>query len=176
VLKAVRKFFLQAELEPQEQNIIDGLSQQTIALLRKQLLPEINADSPFYQNRDMWTSIKTDEKLAEDVYLDMKAQDIAIRYLEEQFDRLIGNFDDNTIRLKELVFNSKKDPDEAFADLKARNTLLLHIDAYIDELRVIAINNAKIDDDDKIKNLIRINNHNWTRRVLKISYNYGRKN
>ncbi len=153
VLKAVRKFFLQAELEPQEQNIIDGLSQQTIALLRKQLLPEINADSPFYQNRDMWTSIKTDEKLAEDVYLDMKAQDIAIRYLEEQFDRLIGNFDDNTIRLKELVFNSKKDPDEAFADLKARNTLLLHIDAYIDELRVIAINNAKIDDDDKIKKL-----------------------
>jgi len=101
----------------------------------------------------MWTSIKTDEKLAEDVYLDMKAQDIAIRYLEEQFDRLIGNFDDNTIRLKELVFNSKKDPDEAFADLKARNTLLLHIDAYIDELRVIAINNAKIDDDDKIKKL-----------------------
>jgi len=153
VLKAVRKFFLQAELEPQEQNIIDGLSQQTIALLRKQLLPEINADSPFYQNRDMWTSIKTDEKLAEDVYLDMKAQDIAIRYLEEQFERLIGNFDDNTIRLKELVFNSKKDPDEAFADLKARNTLLLHIDAYIDELRVIAINNAKIDDDDKIKKL-----------------------
>jgi len=151
LLKAIRKFFLQVELEPQEQSMINGLNQPTIAIVRKQLLPEMNGDSPFYQNRDMWTSIKTEEKLSEDVYLDMKAQDIAIRYLEEQFDRLNDTSNLGSIRLKDLVFNDKKGDKQAFVEMKARNILLLHIDAYLDELRVTAINESEIDINEKTK-------------------------
>ena len=153
LLVAIRKFFLQIGLSEAEEIIVKGITPQTIDVIHKQLLPEMDGDSPFYQNRDMWTSIKTEDKLSEDVYLDMKAQDIAIQYLEEQFERLKGNFDISRIHLKDLVFNKKKNEEEAFVELKARNILLLHIDAYLDELRVLAINNAKIDDDEKINRL-----------------------
>jgi len=150
ILMALRKFFLQGELNIQEQTLIRGLNQDTISVIRKNLLPNIDPNAPFHQTVDLWVSIDTLNKLAEDAYLDMKARQIVIRYLEEQFDRLErGN--SIGIKLKDLIFNDRKDKETAFVELKARNTLLTHIDRHLEELRILAIANAKIDTDEKVK-------------------------
>lgn len=153
LLMTIRKHFLQFNLDEQEAISIKGINENTLKVIRKQLLPEIDPTSPMFQNRDLWVSVNTTEKLAEDSYLDMRAQDIAIRYLEEQFDRIEGNFDISGIQLKDLVYNDKKNEERAFIDLKARNTLLTHIDANLQDLRTLAISNSKVDIDEKLRKL-----------------------
>src|SRR3990167_1213525 len=154
ILMAIRKFFLQGELDARQKSLIARLSEETVKTVRKCLLPEIDPDAPFYQMTDLWVSIDTRNKLAEDVYLDMRARKIVIDYLEEQFDRLSGKSRIG-IKLTDLIFNNSKDAETAFIELKARNTLLSHIDIHLEELRILAISNAEINQEEKIKRIQR---------------------
>ena len=151
LLMALRKFFLQGELNTQEQILIRELNQDTIFIIRKNLLPEIDPNAPFHQVVDLWVSIDTLNKLVEDVYFDMKARKIVIDYLEQQFERIKRGKDVGDIELKKLVFDGKKDNIAAFVELKARNTILTHIDRHLEELRILAIANAKMEPDEKVK-------------------------
>jgi len=151
LLMALRKFFLQGELNTQEQILIRELNQDTIFIIRKNLLPEIDPNAPFHQVVDLWVSIDTLNKLVEDVYFDMKARKIVIDYLEQQFERIKRGKDVGDIELKKLVFDGKKDNITAFVELKARNTILTHIDRHLEELRILAIANAKMEPDEKVK-------------------------
>lgn len=162
LLLTIRKFILQGELDQVEKSFIDNLTPDTIKIVRKQLLPEINPNAPYYNLRDMWTSINTNEKMIEDVYLDMKAQKIAIDYLEQQLNMLKGGTSFaiiKLIKLKELVYNDKKDAEKSFIELKARNLLLTHIDASIQQIRTIAIDKAKISDIDKLEKIRQMNSN-----------------
>ena len=151
ILMAIRKFFLQGELDEHERQLLK-LTPQTIQVVKKQIMPEIDPDAPFYQVRDLWTIIDTNNKLVEDVYLDMVAQNIAIKYLRQMFDYWEHNTRPD-IKLKDLVFNQSKDKETAFVELRARNTLLVHIDANLENLRVLAISNAEVEEEEKLKKL-----------------------
>ena len=154
LLMAIRKFFLQGELDAQEQSHIDRLTDETKDIIRKNLLPEIDPNAPLHQVVDLWISIDTVEKLAEDSYLDMKARKIVIDYLAQQFERIeSGRMDLPHIKLKNLIYSDTKDQETAYIELKARNTLLQHIDRHLEELRVLAISNAKIEVDEKVRKL-----------------------
>ena len=151
LLFAIRKFFLQGELNQREQLFLNNLTDDVIKLLRKCLLPEIDPNAPLHLMTDLWVSIDTVGKLPEDSCLDMKARKIVIDYLEDQFERMPNK--KPKIWLKDLVFNERKNNETAFIELKARNTLISHIDGHFGDLRTRAITNAKIDEAEKIRRL-----------------------
>ena len=153
LLMVIRKHFLQGELEEHEKALIKIVTGETLTVVRKALLPQIDPDAPFHQSRDLWTHVNTNDKLVEDSYLDMKAQKIAIDYLEQELNRLQGGTSFTIIKLKDLVYNDRKDRETAFIELKARNLLLTHIDVHLEKLRTLAISNAKADDEEKIRRL-----------------------
>lgn len=153
LIMAIRKHFMQGELTNVEQSEIDTLSGAKINIIRKCLLPTIDPNAPLHQMVDLWVSIDTREKGVDDCYLDMKARQIMIDYLDQRIERLTSRADDTDIQLSDLVFNRGKDKETAFIELKARNTLIIHIDRFMEELRILALANAEMSDEDKIKKL-----------------------
>jgi len=151
LLMTIRKHFLQGEPTPQQEKFIKSLTPDITRLIHKCLLPEIDPDSPLHQTVDLWVSIDTVNKLPEDSVLDMKARKIVIDYLEQEFNRLQGGTSFAIIKLKDLVYKDTKESNQAFIELKARNTLLTHIDMHLEELRILAIANSKAEDTEKIK-------------------------
>jgi len=157
ILMALKKHFLQGELLAHEQSTLGIVTGNVLDVVRKQLLPEIDPSAPFHQTRDLWTHINTNDKLVEDSYLDMKAQDIAIKYLDQQFYRLENDKDIGNINFKDLIYNDRKDAQTAFIELKARNLLLPHIDAHLEKLRQLAISNADTDYSEKERAMLNSN-------------------
>ena len=135
-----------------EMAVIKALSEDIITLLRKSLIPEIDPEAPFNQVIDLWVSIDTKEKLAEDAYLDMRARDIVIKYLEEMFNLITGK-GSSCRELKSLIYNEGKDKETAFVELQARNTLLTHIDLHLQELRILAISNSELSPEEQQKKI-----------------------
>ena len=138
LLSILRKFFLQGELLEWEKILLQGLTEDTIAVVEKCFLPEVDPYAP--RANDLWNGADMQQamqKLLEYAYLDMEAQQLVIDYLKGQFEALRGR--KNRISLKDLVFNRKKDKEQAFVELKARNMLLNHIDSHTEELRMTAI-------------------------------------
>ncbi len=146
LLMTLRKHFLQGEMTESEQSLIKGFAKnpQAMELLRKTLIPDINPEAPVGQLVDLWVSIDTKNKLCEDAYLEMKAKLIFVKYLEQQFTLLEGKpvHIADLIRLEQFIFNNDKDPEFAFIDLQARNTLLVHIDGLFHFLMRTAIQTA----------------------------------
>lgn len=141
LLMAIRKHFLQGELTEHEQGLLKGLveNKKLYTLLRKVLLPQIDTKAPLGQAVDLWVSIDTKDKSAEEAHLDMKARSILIEYLLDRFDELRGLQLESRHNLKDLIYNSQKSPQEAFIHLMARNTLLQHIDRLLNNLRQDAV-------------------------------------
>jgi len=154
LLITIRKHFLQIELNEQDLSLLKTLTPETRVVLKRQILPEIDPYAEWYKVKDVWTQVDTHSKLVEDSCLDMKAWKIAVDYLEQRFDCLEKSTETLThIQLKDLVYNERKDDKTAFTELKARNTLLVHIDANLENIRALAIINADITDEDKTKQL-----------------------
>jgi hypothetical protein len=141
LIMIIRKFFLQGQLTAVELAEFDKFKKsETVDVLQKTLLPEIDPNSPLHQNIDMWCSIDTINKGVDEAYLDMQARQIVVDYFEQQFDVMNGFKvnDKHIIRLNKLVFDKKKDAEEAYIDLKARNTILQHVDLHLNQLKILA--------------------------------------
>ena len=142
LLMALRKHFLQGELTESEASLIKGFASKpnAMAILRKTLLPELNPEAPVGQLVDLWINIDTKNKLVEDAHLEMRAKDIFVKYLKQQFKELekeevTGRY----ITLKDLIYNQDKDSETAFIGLQARNTLLQYIDGLFHFLMRTAV-------------------------------------
>jgi hypothetical protein len=141
LLKTIRKFFLQGELLTGERVEIEkiGSNEELMSLLKKCLLPEIDYEAPLAQLVDLWFNIDTKNQGPDRTYYDMRAREIAISYLSQQFEVLDGKpMSDERIKFADLVFNKKKKPEQAFIEMQARNWLLSFIDFHLNELRTIA--------------------------------------
>ncbi len=142
LLMALRKHFLQGELTEAEQSLIKGFASKpdAMVLLRKTLIPEINPEAPVGQLVDLWISIDTKNKLAEDAHLEMKAKRIFEKYLYQQFEILeSGETISKYIALENLIYDGVKNSETAFIDMQARNTLLQHIDGLFHFLMRTAV-------------------------------------
>jgi len=149
VLMTIRKFFLQGELNNTEETIVKTLTEDTIRVLRKCILPDINFHSPLVLGKDLWARIDMTTKLMEDAYWEIRSESILIKYLEEQFERFNGA--GIKMKLTDLIYNDKKPMDVACYELKARNKVLNLIDECLRELRMLAISNAEVDNAEKIR-------------------------
>lgn len=156
ILFLLRKFFLQGTLLEWEKVLLAKIDPDTLEVIKRCLLPELNLDAPVGQANDLWISADMSQamnKLLEYAYLDMQAQQIVIDYLTGQFQELASG-KKNKIVLQDLIFSPKKEKERAFVELKARNMILRHIEGCMEELRILAIANADMTPEEKQKKLL----------------------
>ena len=137
LLTALRNFFLQLPLD--EVSLITSFADTpAYGVLKSTFLPELSPDSPIGRNADMWAGINTTEKLPEDSILEMRARDIVISYLEQQFENMKEGKEYGKIKLVDLVYSKDKSPSDAFIDLSARNSIIGQVNGNLMNLRELA--------------------------------------
>ena len=139
LVMSVRKFFLQAETPEEFKTLNEQITGDTLLVLKKVLLPEIDADAPLGQVVDMWRNIELKSKSVEETNLAMESVQIVIDYLSQRFTALInGGEGGQDIRLKGLIYDKEKDPRQAHVELLARNTIIDQVELNMLQLAILA--------------------------------------
>ena len=144
LLMTIRKHFLQGDLLEADKIELDKMvKSDMLPVLRKVLLPELDAESTLNQNVDMWSNINTKEN-PDMAHLDIMARKIVITYLEDRFRILEGKESILKAGLNDLTPYARNGNKESiFIELSARNTILQHIDFQLSSLLIIAGQNRE---------------------------------
>jgi hypothetical protein len=140
---AVRKLFLQMPLDAIDTSALEAAfkgSEKNKKLIRKVYLPELNPEAPIHQIIDLWMTVEVKDKVPAEVWHQLMAREKLIQYLDEQIQR-IESEDFGTVKgieFSTLVFNEKKDPNEAVEDLIVRNTIISHSENQLNQLNTLA--------------------------------------
>lgn len=139
LLKAIRKVFWQEELVGFDKQAIDSLRSkpEVLKILRKLVLPTLEGDAPIHQVIDLWMTLDIKNKTPEAVFLDAKARDILIKYLDEQL-KVIEGESKPTIKFNSLHGVDGKTEEQVYIDLVVRNTILSHTEMQINQLLILA--------------------------------------
>lgn len=143
LLFIIRKVLLQFELTSLERETLDKqLSDNMYELLRKTFLPTIDPDAPLFQLTDLVMSLTNDLKgrSQDEMYSQIIAKELEIRYLEQQFEVLKGNRLLEGINLKDLgrLSGVRSKGLEEYENITARNYILSYIDSNIQQLKFLA--------------------------------------
>ncbi len=138
LLILIRKVLLQGELTPDENKIIKSLGADAIAIIRKAMLPKLDANAPLFQLADMWMSIETKDKNPEDVFQNMVARQLVVDYFDNMLKILAGEKVEIFRKLDSMVGVLNKYPEVAYVDILARNTIINHIDIQLYQLKLLA--------------------------------------
>lgn len=140
LIKVLRKVFLQGTLDNEEMKIVRMFTAQpeSMRLLRKTLLPEIDLDAPSFQMVDLHVNIDTKEHTMDRAYPLMLARDLMCDYLAQQFNVLADKNPKITIEFAKLHRSDGKDIEKAFVELSMRNTLISHVEFQLMQLKTLA--------------------------------------
>ncbi len=138
--KTLRKFFLQGEMTTDEINVIRSFTsqEQSVKLLRKTLMPEIDFDAPAFQIVDLYMNIDTKTDSVDRAYPLICARDLMYDYFAQQFDILEDKKAKTEIVFKTLHRAAGKEAFQAFIELSARNTITQHIESQLYQLLLLA--------------------------------------
>lgn len=149
LIKTLRKFFFQGELNREEKTILDVFKQTNgINVLRKFLLPEIDPDSPLHQYADLFVSVSTKDRDTNFVAVEIASRLLMVDYLKQQFG-VVENKETSRIMLKDWIDFEGKDEKRIHIELGARNALLNHIDFQFQFIKALA--DAKEENPEQIK-------------------------
>lgn len=138
LIKVLRKFFFQGELNREEEIILDVFKQTNgIKVLRKFLLPEIDPNSPLHQYADLFVSVSTKDRSTEFVAMEIASRLLMVYYLKKQFDCL-ENKKISDIALKSWIDFEGKEEKQSHMELGARNALLNHLDFQFQCIKALA--------------------------------------
>lgn len=123
ILYQIRNVFMQFGGE------VPKLHKDVLSVLKKMMLPELEADVPLGQQADNYISLSNINQIPPDVaYLHIKAKDIVVNYLRQQYEELVsGKL--GTIILEDLKKPDGKTDEERFTSMMAFTFL---VNAYID--------------------------------------------
>lgn len=138
LLKIVRKFFLQLPMSDTEKTLLSQVkTRETIQVLEKCILPNIDGDAPFHQVIDLWMTIKLDGMTPDTAIYHLESRDILIKYLDAMLKELRDEKVE-TIKIDSLLFSKEKGAERNFIDLLTRNTIIGHIEMQINQIFVLA--------------------------------------
>jgi hypothetical protein len=137
LLYAIRKVFLQFELDEEEQKLIKGLSPEILAVIKKELIPEIDPNVPLHQMQDLFNIVNFQEPNTDKIDMEIQARLIMKDYLEQQFNILTGGTE-QLINLKALLPNKDKTEPTLIIELCARNFIVRHIDTQLNVFKILA--------------------------------------
>lgn len=145
VLLAIRKVFLQGTLDERQQGIVKNLSTEALRIIKKNLIPDIDPDAPFFQlatpyKRLITTPFNIRERLPDMAIAYLKAKDLEIEYLNQQFKVLSGEEVEQKITLTDLIKAGDKDDETRYTEFMAYMGLIdSDIDSLLFELKVLAL-------------------------------------
>jgi len=138
LLKAIRKSFLQlAMTEKEEIALRTNIKDEILELIKKSFLPVITGDEPLNQVVDLMMTIDVVNKTPQEAKAHLDSRHLLIAYMKQQLDELSGKDIENIIDFKRLS-ESHENPHVEFANLIARNTIILLVENQIRDLNSLA--------------------------------------
>mgnify|MGYP001377214291 CR=1 FL=1 len=142
LLKSIRKFILQLPLSEKDEVILrQQIKGDTLKVVKKCFLPEIEGDAPIMQTVDLWLTLNFGDKQFDSAFYQIKARGKLIEYLEEVFKDL-EETDYTKISFSEMT-SGKGKPEDIYIDLLTRNTIAMHVEQQLNQLNILA-NEEKI--------------------------------
>lgn len=156
---AIRKSMLQFELTPEEKELLKLIKDDSLKILKKTFLPELEADAPLFQLVDSTFLLGIDIKDKDDStsYKLLRTRQIQIDYLEQQFTVFTNELPETSINLKILgdfsydLLGSSPSFEVAIHDLivnvMARNSIIYHVDSCLNQLEHLSgLRNETVDE------------------------------
>jgi DNA replicative helicase MCM subunit Mcm2 (Cdc46/Mcm family) len=136
LLKTIRKSMWQMELTEDEKRELTELvkGDEMKKVLRKIFLPELYGDEPILQVIDLWLGLEFKQYTPEEAHNHIKARDSVIKYIDQQLNELLHDMTGEMRLRVELSDNCVAD----YINLLARNTILMHIEQCLMQLKVLA--------------------------------------
>lgn len=151
LLKAIRKAFLQFEISDSEKDLLKKtfLSKDAFDVLEKVFNPKLDGDAPILQLVDMWLNVEIKDKDTGTALPFIIARKMMCEYIDEFFETLKINdwgggsevFADYT----KIDFESE-DPADIHAKILARNNLLAHCEAQLNQIIILAKMGKPVDE------------------------------
>lgn len=155
LLKVIRKVMLQMPLNAVESSLAQinfSNKPETMAVVRKIFLPELDGDAPIFQVVDMWVDLTNDikDKYPDQAMSHLEARDNFIKYIRQQLDCLEGKDTPVKIKFDVMTVIDGKSDDEAYSDILTRNKILVHTEQNIQQLLFLAgMKNESVEDTQK---------------------------
>jgi len=151
LLMSLRKHFLQGIMTGVEMILLEKMAkdQEFMYIIQKALLPEIEPELYFHCSTDIWVSVNTEDP--ELAIRQMKARELLTKYIKQQIEILKDGEVEEKIKFKNLIYNSKKKPEQAIIEMDTRNNILKHIDKNLQDLQIFAIQHKTPDTEAEAK-------------------------
>jgi|688.fasta_scaffold648390_2 hypothetical protein len=147
LLIALRKFMLQLQMTKADKEILEAVKdKETLAVVRKAFLPEIDGDAPLNQVIDLWMTVDLKDKTPEQVSDLIESRGMLIQYLEEQLSSLEGVKIEKGLKLSKMI-------DGTYVGLLTRNTILGHTEMQLQMFSIL----ASQPDAEQVKNRVEAN-------------------
>ncbi len=134
LMQIVFNTLLQLPLSPTDKDILNNTfkdKRELMALVRKKLIPNLDPNTHYQLNTDIWTEIKF-EGLPEVVVMDMKAKKLVLKLLDEGVKRLENADYEPALKLADLTdFDDMTGDSEMYINLKGRNDFISHVRAQM---------------------------------------------
>lgn len=137
LLYALRKVFLQFELDADEQKMIKGLTPELLAIIKKELIPELDPNVPLFQMQDLFNVVNFQEANIDKIDMEIRARMIEKEYLDQQFESLTGRGNGEII-LTNLLPGKDKPMANAIVNLSARNMIVRHVETQLNVFKILA--------------------------------------
>lgn len=142
LLFAIRKVFLQVELDEAEIKLIRDLSPEAKAFISKKFYPEVNPDVPLGFISHMISGLFVDIRgiTVKDARQFIEAKKIQMDYIKQQL-QIIEDIDalsGQTISLEGLKSLDNKNDEQAYIDVIAWNNLIGYIDQNLIQIKGMA--------------------------------------
>lgn len=143
LLYMIRKVFLQFELTEDERKILKQIiNKEVYAVIKKRILPVVEADSPMGNMGDLYQTLSNDLKVkgVDEMAPLFEAKQVEIDYLTQQL-KVLKDVEKPVpilIKLDDLADLNGKSPEQRFIDTTARNFLLGYIDPMLTHLKTLA--------------------------------------
>lgn len=136
---AIRKIMLQLDLTIGEQAVVNGLSEEGYAVVKKLFLPEMDGDSPITQLADLRIGLDIKSLSPDGAWPMIKAKEIEINYIKQQLEILRGR-GEVKIKLEDLgdLSGNKPQREQIYINFTAWNFLVSFVDGMINQLKVLS--------------------------------------
>lgn len=151
LLKAIRKRFLQLPILESDKELLKSTfsSQENFDVLEKVFNPKLDPEAPILQLVDMWLNVEIKDKDTATAMPFILAREIMCGYIDRFFERLTESTDYFGELEKLLIISDELTPIETHANILARNNLLAHCEAQLNQIVILA--NLGAPKDEKVK-------------------------
>lgn len=140
LIYAIRKVLLQFPLTEGDKQLLAGINDDIMVVLRKRILPEISNVFPLGQLPTLMATLTQDLKVKTPLEMEpyFQSKQLQIDYLEQQFKVLAGEKVTETIKLADMGVLKGKDSTTAHVDMNTYLFLLGYIENSLIMIKTIA--------------------------------------